>query len=51
MSNVLPGGTVVMFNAEWGLGGHLPSTPVPDATRPRILAAFVARLEGDGGLD
>ncbi|WP_328685029.1 hypothetical protein [Streptomyces sp. NBC_00343] len=51
MSNVLPGGTVVMFNAEWGVGGDLPPLPVFDAIRPRILAAFVARLEGDGGLD
>ncbi|MEV6510365.1 hypothetical protein [Streptomyces sp. NPDC051642] len=45
MSDVLPGGTVVMFNTEWGLEGDLPSTPV------RITAAFVADLEETGDLD
>ena len=49
-NTVLPGGTVVMFNTEWGLEADLPSTPVPDATRPRIAAAFVAHLEETGDL-
>ena len=48
LDGVLPGGTVVMFNTEWGLEADLPSTPVPDATRPRIAAAFVAHLEEAG---
>ncbi|WP_405995076.1 hypothetical protein [Streptomyces sp. NBC_00986] len=30
-NNVLPGGTVVMFNSEWGLEADLPPAPVPDA--------------------
>lgn len=47
---LLPGGTVAMFNTEWGLEADLPSTPVPDATRPRIAAAFVAHLEETGDL-
>lgn len=50
-NNALPGGTVVMFNTEWGLEADLPSTPVPDAPRPRIVAAFVAHLEETGGFD
>jgi len=43
-NDVLPGGTVVMFNTEWGLEAELPPTPVSDGNRPRIAAAFVAHL-------
>lgn len=49
--NVVPTGMTVMFNTEWGLEAGMPPTPVPDAPRPRIVAAFVAHVEETGGLD
>ncbi|WP_405591885.1 hypothetical protein [Streptomyces sp. NBC_01092] len=48
---VVPTGMTVMFNTEWGLLDDLPPTPVPDAPRPRIVAAFVTHIEETGGLD
>ncbi|WP_405523492.1 hypothetical protein OG426_09725 [Streptomyces canus] len=50
-NDVVPAGMDVMFNTEWGLEADLPPTPVPDAPRPRIIAAFVAHVEETGGLD
>ncbi|MGW1890114.1 hypothetical protein ACWCP6_07555 [Streptomyces sp. NPDC002004] len=50
-NNVVPAGMAVMFNTEWGAEADLPDTPVPDATRPRIVAAFVAHLVETGDLD
>ncbi|MFE3497771.1 hypothetical protein [Streptomyces sp. NPDC059175] len=50
-NNVVPAGMTVMFNTEWGLEAELPDTPVPDATRPRIAAAFASHLEETGDLD
>ncbi|GGL03459.1 hypothetical protein [Streptomyces flaveus] len=50
-NNVVPEGMAVMFNTEWGLEAELPDTPVPDATRPRIAAAFMEHLVETGDLD
>lgn len=49
--NMVPSGMGVMFNTEWGLEAGVPPVPVPDAPRPRIVAAFVEHLEETGGLD
>ncbi|MFG2814754.1 hypothetical protein [Streptomyces sp. NPDC048410] len=48
---VVPAGSGVVFNTEWGLEAGLADAVVPDATRPRIAAAFVAHLEETGELD
>ncbi|MEV1080928.1 hypothetical protein AB0I98_22195 [Streptomyces sp. NPDC050211] len=50
-SDVVPESMSVMFNTEWGLEAELPDTPVPDATRPRIAAAFMEHLVETGDLD
>jgi len=50
-ATVVPAGTTIMFNTEWGIEADLPATPVPDATRPRIAAAFVEHLVATGDLD
>ncbi|KND40324.1 hypothetical protein [Streptomyces acidiscabies] len=47
---VVPPGGVVMFNTRWGLEDDLPETLAPDATRPRIAAAFMEHLV-ETGLD
>ena len=49
--NAVPTGAAVMFNTEWGLEAELPDTPVPEATRPRIAAAFMEHLKDTGDLD
>jgi hypothetical protein len=48
---VVPTGMTVLFNTEWGLEDGLPPTPVPDASQPHIVAAFVTHIEETGGLD
>ncbi|MGW1053554.1 hypothetical protein [Streptomyces sp. NPDC001155] len=50
-NNVAPADTPVMFNTEWGIEEGIEHTLVPDATRPRIVAAFVAHIQETGGLD
>lgn len=50
-NNVVPTGMAVMFNTEWGTEAELPDTAVPDATRPRIAAAFMEHLVATGDLD
>ncbi|MGR3937070.1 hypothetical protein [Streptomyces sp. BRA346] len=50
-NNLVPTGVAVAFNTEWGLEAELPDTPVPEATRPRIAAAFVEHLKATGDLD
>ncbi|MGJ5897362.1 hypothetical protein ACSCBZ_36260 [Streptomyces niveiscabiei] len=49
-NTVVPPGGVVMFNTRWGMEDDLPETLVPDATRPRIAAAFMEHLV-ETGLD
>ncbi|MFD6186099.1 hypothetical protein [Streptomyces goshikiensis] len=36
------------FNTAWGLEGDLPDAAVPEVTRPRLVAAFLAHLEATG---
>ncbi|MGV4988710.1 hypothetical protein ACVB8X_37625 [Streptomyces sp. NRAIS4] len=50
-NNVAPADVPVMFNTEWGIEEGLEPTLLPDATRPRIVAAFVQHIEETGGLD
>ncbi|MEV7159610.1 hypothetical protein [Streptomyces misionensis] len=50
-SVVVPAGMAVVFNTEWGLEAGLQDAPVPDATRPRIAAAFMEHLVQTGDLD
>ncbi|MFC8276439.1 hypothetical protein ACFUJR_28690 [Streptomyces sp. NPDC057271] len=49
--SVVPDGTSITFNTEWGLEADLPDAPVPDTPRPRLVAAFLAHLEATDGLD
>ncbi|MFF9150405.1 hypothetical protein ACF1BN_36740 [Streptomyces sp. NPDC014861] len=44
-SSVVPAGTSISFNMEWGLEADLPDALVPDAPRPRLVAAFLTHLE------
>ncbi|MQY40897.1 hypothetical protein SRB17_89300 [Streptomyces sp. RB17] len=41
----------VMFNTDWGIEEGMEPTLLPDATRPRIVAALVQHVEATGGLD
>ncbi|MEU1090236.1 hypothetical protein ABZ401_26035 [Streptomyces sp. NPDC005892] len=50
-NNAVPAGMAMVFNTAWGVEDDLPDTPVPDATRPRIAAAFMAHLVEAGDLD
>ncbi|MFC7304749.1 restriction endonuclease fold toxin-2 domain-containing protein [Streptomyces monticola] len=49
--NVVPDGTALTFNTEWGLEEDLPDALVPDATQEELASLFVARIEETGGLD
>ncbi|MFG2974760.1 hypothetical protein ACGFYY_17460 [Streptomyces sp. NPDC048331] len=42
---VVPQNEIVTFNTEWGIEEDAPDEPVPDVTRPRLVAAFLAHLE------
>nr|WP_206325817.1 MULTISPECIES: hypothetical protein [unclassified Streptomyces] len=44
-NSIVPTGTSVSFNTEWGLETDLPDALVPDAPRPRVTATFLAHLE------
>ncbi|MFF0484972.1 hypothetical protein [Streptomyces sp. NPDC004435] len=44
-NSIVPTGTSVSFNTEWGLEIDLPDALVPDAPRPRVAATFLAHLE------
>ncbi|MDX2294398.1 MULTISPECIES: hypothetical protein [Streptomyces] len=48
---VIPDGSSVTFNTEWGLEADLPDALVPHVPRPRLVATFLAHLEATGGLD
>ena len=50
-NDVVPASSTIMFNTEWGVEADLPPASVPDATRPRIVAAFVTHVEETGALD
>ncbi|WP_327180375.1 hypothetical protein OG599_34895 (plasmid) [Streptomyces sp. NBC_01335] len=50
-NHVIPAGAAMVFNTEWGVEDDLPDTPVPDATRPRVAAAFMDHLVEAGDLD
>ncbi|MEV7561417.1 hypothetical protein [Streptomyces sp. NPDC089795] len=41
----MPQNEIVTFNTEWGIEEDAPDEPVPDVTRPRLVAAFLAHLE------
>ncbi|MGW3389651.1 hypothetical protein [Streptomyces cinereoruber] len=48
---VIPDGSSITFNTEWGLEADLPDALVPHVPRPRLVATFLAHLEATGGLD
>ncbi|MFF2569978.1 hypothetical protein [Streptomyces sp. NPDC058084] len=48
---IVPDGSGITFNTEWGLEADLPDALVPRVPRPRLVAAFLAHLEATGGLD
>ncbi|GHE09167.1 hypothetical protein [Streptomyces alanosinicus] len=50
-NNVAPADIPVMFNTGWGIEEGIEHTLLPDATPPRIVAAFVAHIQETGGLD
>lgn len=50
-TDLVPAGVSIVFNTEWGLEADLPDTPVPDAPRPLIVAAFVTHIEQTGSLE
>ncbi|KQX51500.1 MULTISPECIES: hypothetical protein [unclassified Streptomyces] len=49
--SVVPDGSSITFNTEWGLEADLPDALVPHVSRPRLVATFLAHLEATGGLD
>ncbi|MFE2234170.1 hypothetical protein ACFXA4_16600 [Streptomyces sp. NPDC059442] len=49
--SVVPDGSSITFNTEWGLEADLPDALVLHAPRPRLVATFLAHLEATGGLD
>ncbi|MFB7031787.1 MULTISPECIES: hypothetical protein [unclassified Streptomyces] len=49
--SVLPDGSSITFNTEWGLEADLPYALVPYVPRPRLVATFLAHLEATGSLD
>ncbi|MCX4958096.1 hypothetical protein [Streptomyces virginiae] len=42
---VVPQDKAITFNTDWGIEGQIADSPVPDVTRPRLVAAFLAHLE------
>ncbi|ROQ96864.1 hypothetical protein EDE04_3335 [Streptomyces sp. 2132.2] len=46
--HVVPEGVAMTFNTVWGLEEDLPDVPIPEVTRPRLVAAFLAHLEATG---
>ncbi len=49
--SVVPDGSIISFNTEWGLDADLPDALVPHVPRPRLVATFLAHLAATGGLD
>ncbi|MEW5626506.1 hypothetical protein AB1388_08050 [Streptomyces hydrogenans] len=49
--SVVPEGSIITFNTEWGLEADVPDALVPDVPRPRLVATFLAHIEATGGLD
>ncbi|AYN42473.1 hypothetical protein D9753_30340 [Streptomyces dangxiongensis] len=49
--SIVPDGSSITFNTEWGLEAGLPDALVPQVPRPRLVATFLAHLEVTGGLD
>ncbi|MFC7924607.1 hypothetical protein [Streptomyces cinereoruber] len=49
--SVLPDGSDITFNTEWGLEADLLDELVPHVPRPRLVAALLTHLEATGGLD
>ncbi|AJF68538.1 hypothetical protein [Streptomyces vietnamensis] len=49
--SIVPDGSSITFNTEWGLEADLPDALVPHVPRPRLVATFLAHLEATGGLD
>ncbi|MFF9007222.1 hypothetical protein ACF087_15410 [Streptomyces goshikiensis] len=46
--HIVPEGVAVTFNTAWGLEEDLPDAAVPEVTRPRLVATFLAHLEATG---
>ncbi|MFE9804128.1 hypothetical protein ACFYP6_35715 [Streptomyces goshikiensis] len=46
--HVVPAGRAMTFNTAWGLEEDLSDAAVPEVTRPRLVAAFLAHLEATG---
>ncbi|MFE5861914.1 hypothetical protein ACFQ77_15350 [Streptomyces virginiae] len=42
---VIPQDKAITFNTDGGIEGQSPDSPLPDVTRPRLVAAFLVRLE------
>ncbi|KOY59125.1 hypothetical protein [Streptomyces sp. XY332] len=45
---VVPQDKVIAFNTEWGIEEQVQDAPVPEVTRPRLVAAFLAHIEETG---
>ncbi|MCB5182005.1 hypothetical protein [Streptomyces antimicrobicus] len=46
--HIVPDGMAMTFNRAWRLEEDLPDATVPEVTRPRLVAAFLAHLEALG---
>jgi len=50
-SSVVPQGSAITFNTEWGMESELPDAPVPTASQDEPVELFVAHIVQTGGLD
>jgi len=50
-SGVVPEGSAISFNTEWGMENELPDAPVPTASQDELVELFLAHIVQTGGLD
>ncbi|MFD7298579.1 hypothetical protein ACFV9W_35315 [Streptomyces sp. NPDC059897] len=50
-SDVVPHGTAISFNTEWGMESELPDTVVPTASEAALVQLFLDHIAQTDGLD